>query len=258
MTSTQKYLRTREAGHHVKVGPQDNIPKSVPIDKEAAAQKMKRAKEIADRLGMCVKKPAKPAATPGQLEASTTVQGSADHAAGATKAAEQPKSQQTAADEGSSTKSPKLKDIQGSLKTASVPPPAVNKPKEPTIVAPKTAEKAPEVASGPRRVESAASTNRSARSVNGQAPAKEATRSRIPVGHNGLIRDNLQCYQNATYQNLANLPGLVQHLESLEWAQRDPDADPNLKPPQTKGKSRAATSEKELYRKKLDSVKSSL
>ena len=111
--------------------------------------------------------------------------------------------------------------------------------------------------SQPKPVESDGPT-KSAQPIYGQAPSQEATQSRAPVSYKGLTNDRYRCYQNATYQNLANLPGLVRHLDSLGWAQHDPDSDPNLKPPQAKGKCRAATSERETYRKELRRVKSSL
>lgn len=229
--------------------PKDNITQSAPIDKEAAAQKMKKAREIAERLGKSVIKPAKPAVTPGQLETSTTVQALTDQAAGATKAAGKAESQRQAAENDGPIQSPTLNGIQGSSNNASGSVPAKEKAEKPKTVASATAGKASEVTSGP---------NKSAQPVHGQAPPREATQPRTPVGYNGLTNGKARCYQNATYQNLANLPGLERQLDSLAWAQHDPDTDPNLKLPQTDGVGRAATSERKQYREDLRRVKSSL
>ena len=184
------------------MSPKHNVSKGKAIDQEEAAQKIKKAREIAERLGKFLMKPGKAAVTPGQPEAYTTVQGPADQAARSKKAVGEPASQQKIAESNGPTKS--------------------------------------------------------AQPIHGQAPLQRATQSRIPVGYKGLTNHQYRCYQNATYQNLANLPGLVRHLDSLGWAQHDPDTDPNLKCPQADGKGRAATSEREAYRKELRRVKSSL
>ena len=258
MTSTQELFRAVEAAQNVKVWPKDNIPRSAPIDQEVGAQKMKKAREIAARLGKSAMSATRPAVRPGQIETCTTEQGSVDQTVDVRKATEKPEAHQQTAKDNGTTKSPKLKDIQDSLNNASDPGSAIDKPKEPKTVALKAAEKAPEVTPGPRKEESADSPNKYARPIHRQAPPKEATQSRTPIGHNGLTNDKFRCYQNATYQNLANLPGLVRHLDSLEWAQHDPDADPKLKHLQIKGKGRSATSEKKRYRDALRRVKSSL
>ena len=182
--------------------PKDNVSKGTAIDQEEAAQKIKKAREITERLGKSLMKPGKTAVTPGQPEASTIVQGLVDQAVGSKKAVGEPASQQ------------KIAESNGPIK--------------------------------------------SAQPIHGQAPLQKATQSRIPVSYKGLTNHQYRCYQNATYQNLANLPGLVRHLNSLEWAQHDPDTNPNLKCPQATGKGRAATSEREAYRKELRRVKSSL